>query len=219
MFVADTRGLVQYIITAVGHPCNHVVSYSDPDLFSRTAGLFVTVNAPKSKVLLRGRVLEDYLPPISPPFLTNIVYIIVDSFTTPANQLVDYIYKRHGCVICLADGRDLMYFAAIAVIILLVLQSYQDGLSIWRSDKMGMEARIAAKDEMRHVSKYSTSSYWAATAWSLVRAVLIAGICFIIVYPVLVKFSSSLMTEADLFDVTVRWVPRPLTSALLLVIM
>lgn len=73
---------------------------------------------------------------------------------------------------------------------------------------MGMEARIAAKDEMRHVSKYSTSSYWAATAWSLVRAVLIAGICFIIVYPVLVKFSSSLMTEADLFDVTVRWVPR-----------
>ena len=101
-----------------------------------------------------------------------------------------------------------MYFAAIAVIIRWFLQFYQDGLSIWRSDKMGMEARIAAKDEMRHVSKYSTSSYWAATAWSLVRAVLIAGICFIIVYPVLVKFSSSLMTEADLFDVTVRWVPR-----------
>jgi hypothetical protein len=40
-------------------------------------------------------------------------------------------------------------------------------------------------------SKYRTSSYWAGIAWSIVRGVLVAGICFIIIYPLLIKISSS----------------------------
>ena len=60
-------------------------------------------------------------------------------------------------------------------------------------------------------SKYRTSSYWAGIAWSIVRGVLVAGICFIIIYPLLIKISSSLMTEADLYDLSVKWFPRRLS--------
>lgn len=61
-------------------------------------------------------------PLISPLFLTNIVYIIVDSFTAPGNRLVSYISG-------LAWGRNLygasvamtwVYFGAIALVLALV---------------------------------------------------------------------------------------------------
>lgn len=61
-------------------------------------------------------------PLISPLFLTNIVYIIVDSFTAPGNNLVNYISS-------IAWGRNLygvsvtmtwVYFCAIALILAMV---------------------------------------------------------------------------------------------------
>ncbi len=48
-------------------------------------------------------------------------------------------------------------------------------------------------------------------AWHVVRYLLVFGISFIIIYPMLVKLSVSLMTEADLMDPTVKWVPRHVT--------
>lgn len=47
--------------------------------------------------------------------------------------------------------------------------------------------------------------------WSAVRAVLMIGLCFIIIRPVLVKVIGSLMTEASIYDRTVKWIPRTLT--------
>lgn len=44
--------------------------------------------------------------------------------------------------------------------------------------------------------------------WSIVRGVIIAGICFLILYPTLVKLSVSFMPEQDIYDVTVRYVPK-----------
>lgn len=45
-------------------------------------------------------------------------------------------------------------------------------------------------------------------SWAAVRNVLIIGLCFLIVYPLFVKFATTMMTEKDIFDQTVRWVPR-----------
>lgn len=61
-------------------------------------------------------------PLISPLFLTNIVYIIVDSFTTPSNTLVDHIYNTAWMrnMFGASVAMTLMYFAAIAVIVALV---------------------------------------------------------------------------------------------------
>lgn len=47
-------------------------------------------------------------------------------------------------------------------------------------------------------------------SWSIIRAGLIIGISFIIIYPILVKVSSSFKSEADLYDSTVIWIPRQL---------
>jgi len=44
--------------------------------------------------------------------------------------------------------------------------------------------------------------------WVIVRTVLIAGICFIILYPIITKASIALRSSIDLFDPTVVWIPR-----------
>lgn len=67
------------------------------------------------------------------------------------------------------------------------------------------------KLDLPRTSKYRTTSYWASIGWSIARAVLVSGICFLIVHPLLVKISSSLMTEADLYDLSVKWFPRKLS--------
>ena len=64
--------------------------------------------------------------------------------------------------------------------------------------------------EVRHKSKYFTSHFWAETLWALARTILVAGICYIIIYPLLIKLSSSMMTENDMYDMLVKWIPRKL---------
>lgn len=49
---------------------------------------------------------------------------------------------------------------------------------------------------------------WGRRSWSIIRGVIIAGICFLIIYPTLVKLSVSFMPEKDIYDVTVRYVPK-----------
>lgn len=46
--------------------------------------------------------------------------------------------------------------------------------------------------------------------WALTRAVLIIGLSYVILYPMLVNISKSFMTPRDLVDSTVKWVARDL---------
>ena len=46
---------------------------------------------------------------------------------------------------------------------------------------------------------------------SLVRAIFLIGVSYIILMPLLEKLATSLMTEADIFDQTVRWIPGNFT--------
>jgi len=48
-------------------------------------------------------------------------------------------------------------------------------------------------------------------AWALIRAVIVSGICFMIFYPTFLRLSVSFMHERDLFDLTVRYIPRNFT--------
>ena len=50
-----------------------------------------------------------------------------------------------------------------------------------------------------------------ALVWGVLRAVLIIGIGFIVLYPLLINCVSALMPEDDLYDPSVRWVPNKLT--------
>ena len=62
---------------------------------------------------------------------------------------------------------------------------------------------ISDKQHRRHILYM-----WGRRGWSIVRGVIIAGICFLILYPTLVKLSVSFMPEQDIYDVTVRYVPK-----------
>ncbi len=44
--------------------------------------------------------------------------------------------------------------------------------------------------------------------WSIIRGVIVLGICYVILYPLIIKFSSSLMREIDMFDQSVQFIPR-----------
>lgn len=63
--------------------------------------------------------------------------------------------------------------------------------------------KIKAK-KRRRMSLHTLSSL----GWALVRGVIILGICFLIIYPTLVKIALSIMPEKDLYDVTVKYIPK-----------
>ena len=42
---------------------------------------------------------------------------------------------------------------------------------------------------------------------ALIRAIVVLGICYIILMPLFTKLSSAFMTERDLYDQTVKWIP------------
>lgn len=48
--------------------------------------------------------------------------------------------------------------------------------------------------------------------WSVVRGVIIFGICFVILYPFFIKLSVSVMDEKDLYDSTVKYIAKTFTS-------
>lgn len=47
--------------------------------------------------------------------------------------------------------------------------------------------------------------------WVFTRAVLIIGICFIVLYPILLKLSIAFKAKEDVFDSSVVWIPRHIT--------
>ena len=44
-------------------------------------------------------------------------------------------------------------------------------------------------------------------AWAIIRALLVIGISFVILYPIIIKISAAIMSENDIYDLTVRWIP------------
>ncbi|MBS6474642.1 MAG: carbohydrate ABC transporter permease [Clostridiales bacterium] len=44
--------------------------------------------------------------------------------------------------------------------------------------------------------------------WGIIRTVLLAGLCFLILYPLIIQLSTSLKSEEDLYDKTVIFIPR-----------
>lgn len=47
--------------------------------------------------------------------------------------------------------------------------------------------------------------------FSIVRGVIVFGICYVILYPIFVKLGISFMDEKDLYDATVKYIPKTFT--------
>lgn len=72
-----------------------------------------------------------------------------------------------------------------------------------------MQSSIARKTEPRFaLSRRINRTRVGQTLWSIVRAALLIGMGYIILFPLLVKISSSFMSFEDLFDSSVNWIPR-----------
>lgn len=69
--------------------------------------------------------------------------------------------------------------------------------------EMALGKKMALKKTQRKI---------LSAAWSVVRFVLIAGIGYYILYPLITKFSMCFMSMEDLSDVTVRLIPRHFTT-------
>ena len=48
----------------------------------------------------------------------------------------------------------------------------------------------------------------SSVIWSLVRAVLLIGLAYVILYPVLYSLSVSIREPSDMMDPTVIWLPK-----------
>lgn len=69
----------------------------------------------------------------------------------------------------------------------------------------GFLANGRSSNKIQRTFKFSKFCY------SLFRGILLIGISFIIVYPLLMKLSSAFMHPIDMHDATVNWVPRHFT--------
>lgn len=59
--------------------------------------------------------------------------------------------------------------------------------------------------------KYLKRKQFMDAVWPVFRAVIVFGLCFIILYPLLFMVSTAFRTRADMNDPTVMWIPKHLT--------
>lgn len=69
--------------------------------------------------------------------------------------------------------------------------------------------------DSRPGKRLSQPAYWGNALWSLVRAVILFGIGFMILYPILIKFVTCFMSMNDLSDPTVKLIPLEGSTELL----
>lgn len=61
------------------------------------------------------------------------------------------------------------------------------------------------------VKAFFKSKKTRGVIWGIIRGVLLIGLCWLILYPLLVQLSTSLKTAQDVYDQTVIFIPRSLT--------
>ncbi len=73
---------------------------------------------------------------------------------------------------------------------------------------------LASVGKTRKKNRTSVFSkvWWYKNTWSFIRAVIILGLCFIILRPFMTKLGISFMAERDLYDSSIRYVPKTFTT-------
>lgn len=73
------------------------------------------------------------------------------------------------------------------------------------------DSRIRRDDATRKLHKFFGKKNISRILMSVFRTIFIMGICFTILYPILTKLSMSFMDEVDLYDRTVKAIPKNFT--------
>lgn len=80
-----------------------------------------------------------------------------------------------------------------------------------REKKVKVEKRTDFWERNRKTNGYLLKKKIGDVAYRIIRAVLLFGLCFLILQPIINKVSVSLMTEQNLYDATVINIPRDWT--------
>lgn len=72
-------------------------------------------------------------------------------------------------------------------------------------------SRLIAAGRNRLLPRLVTLEGWKRWLWSLVRLVLITGLSFVILYPILQKLATAIKDRTDLYSPVVVWVPEHYT--------
>ncbi|MBR6545692.1 MAG: carbohydrate ABC transporter permease [Clostridia bacterium] len=75
-----------------------------------------------------------------------------------------------------------------------------------RGVKMQFEGKISFKDRL--LMRLTSSTFWIDRVWYLFRAILLIGLCFVILYPFFTKIFTSFMAYRDFADPTVNMIPK-----------
>ncbi|GIQ64523.1 transporter [Paenibacillus cisolokensis] len=70
---------------------------------------------------------------------------------------------------------------------------------------------FTAESRKQRLARFLSLESWKRGIWSIVRLVLIAGLSFIILYPILQKIATAIKDKADLYSPIVVWVPENYT--------
>jgi len=73
--------------------------------------------------------------------------------------------------------------------------------------KTPIEKKVHIKKRFRKITKARLGSF----LWSIIRGVIILGICFIILRPLFMKVSVSFMAEQDLYDSSIKYIAKHFT--------
>lgn len=63
----------------------------------------------------------------------------------------------------------------------------------------------------RYMHRYQPVEKGKRIAWATVRGLLVAGFCFIILFPLFLRLSVAFRSKEDIYDPTVLWIPRHFT--------
>ena len=63
----------------------------------------------------------------------------------------------------------------------------------------------------RFKSKYLKPQTLTSVLWVIVRAIILLGLCYIILYPFFIKIINAFKTYSDFIDPTVRFLPKNFT--------
>ena len=75
-----------------------------------------------------------------------------------------------------------------------------------RGVKMEFEGKIPFKERL--MMRLTSSSFWIDRVWYVFRAILLIGLCFVILYPFFNKIFTSFMAYKDFADPTVNMIPK-----------
>ena len=75
-----------------------------------------------------------------------------------------------------------------------------------RGVKMEFEGKIPFKERL--MMRLTSSTFWIDRVWYVFRAILLIGLCFVILYPFIDRIFTSVMAYQDFADPTVNLIPK-----------